>query len=87
MYKYRKVGKEFRRDLLIQTTGDLSGTFHVEISAPDANTWTQCTDIDGTQLEYTNNVVLRMVPVGMCDVRINCSAYTSGTLTYSIREG
>lgn len=86
-YKFRKGGKEYPRDLLVQTTGDLSGTFHVEMSAPDANTWTQLTDIDGTQLQYTNNVVLRLVPVGLADVRVNCSAYTSGTLNYSIREG
>ena len=86
-YKYRRVGKEFRKDLLIQTTGDLSGTFHIEVSAPDADTWTQCTDIDGTQLSYTNNIILRMVPVGLADIRVNCTARSSGTLNYSIREG
>lgn len=87
IYKYRKGNREFPQQLLVKTSGGATATFHIEISDPDRNTWTTLTDVDGTVLSYTNDVALRLDPAGSQDVRLNCTAYTSGTITYAIRAG
>lgn len=87
VYKYRKGNREYPQELLVKTSGGATATFHIEISDPEMDTWTQLTDVDGTQLAYTNDIALRLNPAGSQDIRINCSAYTSGTITYVIRAG
>ena len=85
IYQYRKEKKDYPQELLVKTSGDADCTFHIEISDPDVNVWTQLTDVDGTQLSYTNDIALCFRPPSSCDVRITVSAYTSGTLAYTIR--
>ena len=84
-YEYRKQNRDYPQELLIKTSGDADCTFHIEISDPEVGVWTQLTDVDGTQLSYTNDIALCFRPAGSCDIRITVFAYTSGTLAYTIR--
>lgn len=87
VYKYRKGNREYPQELLVKTSGGATATFHVEVSDPDRDTWTQATDVDGTQLSYTNDIAFVFKPPASMDIRIACSAYTSGTITYRIAAG
>lgn len=65
----------------LMISGDMDGVLDVEVSPPDANTWSLHTRVivpdGGTVLSDFQNLVFP-VPV---DVRFNASTYTSGEAT------
>lgn len=88
-YPYRKEGQHANYQLQIHTySNSLSGTYQVEVSPPGANKFTPVPYSNGTVIEWTDQgVVFVFNPAASCDVRLNMTARSSGSLDYSIRAG
>lgn len=80
-YKYRKrKGHDILRySLSADDGGAFTATVKLEVSEPDAGAW-----IDVPSGSFTAETSGTFVPGGDCDIRWNCTAYTSGNVVVTI---
>lgn len=88
-YKFRKEGRDTEYLIQIHTfDNSLSGTYHLEVAPPGTTNFTQVCNTDGSVIEWTDQgVVFAFNPAASCDIRLNMTARTSGSITYTIRLG
>lgn len=79
-FRYRREpgDREWNQVHLI-LAGTWVGTMALQVSYPDAERWV--TESNGT---FTSNTSLPLSYGGSCDIRVLCSAYTSGTCYASL---
>ena len=65
--------------VMIMIGGTFVGTYSVEGSV-DGTTFAAMSDIHGNSLAGLTAPTTRQLPVGLNAVRVNCTAYTSGTI-------
>jgi hypothetical protein len=63
--------------------GTFVATYSIEGSI-DGTTWAAVSDIHGNSLAGLTAPTARQLPVGYKQIRMNCTAYTSGTITGSV---
>lgn len=76
-YKYRKRKGHDIIPYSVTTSDGAStftGTYKLEVSVPDAGDW-----IDVPNGSFTAETSGTFVPGGNCDLRWNCTAYTTGS--------
>jgi len=82
VYKYRKrKGHDILRYSVAASTdgGTLTGTVKLEVSYPGAGVW-----IDVPSGSFTAETSGTYVPAGDCDLRWNCTAFTTGPFIVTI---
>jgi len=89
IYKFRKEGRHNNYQMQVHTyNNSLSGSYHLEVSPPDANKFTQICNTDGSTITWTDQgVVFTFNPAASSDVRFNMTARASGSVDYTIRAG
>lgn len=80
-YKYRpRKGHDILRYSLSTADGSaFTGTVKLEVASPDSSAWADVPD--GSFTAETSGT---FVPGGACDIRWNCTAFTSGPIIATI---
>lgn len=75
------------RNGIVRVSGTFSATLQVEVDALANGTWAPALDGSGAAINITVPGVLKVENGVTCPTRINCTAYTSGTVAVAIRGG
>ena len=71
---------------IISISGTFVGTVQVFIDAAGTGTFAAAADSSGTALSITTAVTMAIDCGVACNVRVDCTAYTSGTINVVVRS-
>ena len=71
---------------IISISGTFVGTVQVLIDALGTGTFAAAADSTGTAISITTPVAMQIDCGVACNVRVDCTAYTSGTINVAVRS-
>ena len=74
------------KDGIVRLSGTFSATIQVMVDALGDGTWAPATDSTGAALSLTTPGAMRIGNGIACPTRVECTAYTSGTIAVAIRS-
>jgi hypothetical protein len=79
------TGSIFMTTGLVEISGTFVGTVNVQVDVLGDGTWVNATDTTGAAVAITAPGVLRINNGIGCNTRLNCSAYTSGSIVCGLK--
>lgn len=79
------TGSIFMTTGVVEVGGTFVGTVNIQIDATGDGTWADALDSSGASVAITAPGVLRINNGLGCNTRLNCSAYTSGTINVELK--
>lgn len=79
------TGSLFMSRGLVEISGTFVGTVNIQIDVLGDGTWANAVDTAGTAAALTAPGVLKINNGVGCNTRVNCSAYTSGSIVVGLK--
>jgi hypothetical protein len=79
------TGAVFMTSGVVEVGGTFVGTINIQVDATGDGTWANALDSSGSAVAITAPGILRINNGLGCNTRLNCSAYTSGTINVELK--